>query len=62
MVLANTKFHGPSCVGEIKGEDHINDNYMSIVDIIRIGLISKASIDGNYNKGILGAHVVGKFL
>ncbi|CAO3689324.1 unnamed protein product [Rhizopus microsporus] len=46
-------------VGEIKGKDHAMDKYMSLVDLMRIGLIiSKGAIDSN--KGILGVYVVGK--
>ncbi|ORE19799.1 hypothetical protein BCV71DRAFT_282360 [Rhizopus microsporus] len=45
-------------VGEIKGKDHAMDKYMSLVDLMRIGLIiSKGAIDSN--KGILGVYVVG---
>ncbi|KAI8979874.1 hypothetical protein BDB01DRAFT_725487 [Pilobolus umbonatus] len=58
MELANTRFYGPSCVGEIKGEDKTNDQYLPIVDLMRIALMGKESIDRNYYSGILGIHVV----
>jgi hypothetical protein len=62
MALANTRFFGSSCIGEIKGEDQKNDNHKSVVDLVRIGLMSRDSINKNCNKGILGVHVVGKKL
>ncbi|CEI95140.1 hypothetical protein RMCBS344292_09339 [Rhizopus microsporus] len=48
-------------VGEIKGKDHAMDKYMSLVDLMRIGMIiSKGAIDSN--KGILGVYVVGLYV
>lgn len=62
MKLSHAKFDSPYCIGEVKGEDHINDNYLSAVDLARIGLMSKYSIDKYHHKGIIGVHVIGKIV
>lgn len=60
MNLDNAKYTTPFCIGEVEGEDHADDTHMAVVDLIRIRLMSKDSIDANCYKGVVGVHVFGK--
>jgi hypothetical protein len=46
----------------VKGEDKKNDLYDNLIDLIRIGQLSKSSIDSNFYNGVVGVHVVGKMI
>ncbi|KAL9538838.1 hypothetical protein MBANPS3_010640 [Mucor bainieri] len=45
MVLVDSNLEGPVCVGEVKGEDRINDTYLCAYDVIKIASFSKEAID-----------------
>jgi hypothetical protein len=47
MLLIDTEFVDPYCMGEAKGEDQNKSTYTLLIDIMRIGLLSKGFIDEN---------------
>ncbi|KAI8971056.1 hypothetical protein BDB01DRAFT_731101, partial [Pilobolus umbonatus] len=46
-------------IGEAKGEDQSKDVFEILLDLIRIGHLSKQSIDNNLYDAVVGIHVVG---
>ncbi|KAI8877587.1 hypothetical protein K501DRAFT_159736, partial [Backusella circina FSU 941] len=57
--LEDSCFIGPAVVGDVKGEDRKEDTHSCLVDLIRIGILSGASINSNKYNGVIGVHVVG---
>ncbi|GAA5807863.1 hypothetical protein MFLAVUS_001242 [Mucor flavus] len=57
--LIHSHYHGPSVVGDIKGENRKEDTHDCLVDLIRIGMISGSSINQNKYDGVVGVHIVG---
>lgn len=60
--LNNVVWNGPFAVGEVKGEDAKDDIHATLLDLIRIGRLSKQSIDSNFYEGVIGIHAVGRLL
>lgn len=62
MLLIESSLKGPTCVGEVKGEDRKDDTYLSAFDLLKIASFSKEAIDNKQYQGVLGVPVVGKLL
>jgi hypothetical protein len=60
--ILNISWCEPVAIGEVKGEDQSNDIFETLLDLIRIGHLSKQSIDNNLYDAVLGIHVVGRFI
>ncbi|RCH77773.1 hypothetical protein CU098_003549, partial [Rhizopus stolonifer] len=56
--LINTVYKDPSCIGEVKGEDKMDDKFMAAIDLIRLAMMSKEAIDKYNNKGIMNVQIV----
>ncbi|OAD07330.1 hypothetical protein MUCCIDRAFT_104250 [Mucor lusitanicus CBS 277.49] len=59
MLLIESSLKGPTCVGEVKGEDRKDDTYLSAFDLLKIASFSKEAIDNKQYQGVLGVPVVG---
>ncbi|EPB93090.1 hypothetical protein HMPREF1544_00164 [Mucor circinelloides 1006PhL] len=58
----NISWGPPVVIGEIKGDDAKDDLHASLLDLIRIGHISKKIIDIHHCDGVIGVHVVGNLV
>lgn len=54
-----SRFQGHVVVGDVKGEDRINDTHSCLIDLLRIGMLSGGSINQEKYDGIVCVHVVG---
>ncbi|KAI7905406.1 uncharacterized protein BX663DRAFT_549411 [Cokeromyces recurvatus] len=59
LAIVNVSWCEPVVVGEVKGEDRSNDVFDTLLDLIRIGHLSKQAIDNNLYDAVLGMHVIG---
>jgi hypothetical protein len=59
---SSSAFAGPFCVGEVKGEDQQKNIHALLVDLMRVAIICKDTIDEKNTVGILGVHICGNFL
>lgn len=62
LVLTGSTLDGPTCVGEVKGEDKRTDTYALAVNLMKIAIFSKEIIGFKQYQGVLSMHVIGKLI
>lgn len=45
-MLVDSKLDGPTCIGEVKGEDKRSNTYVLAISLMKIAIFSKETIDG----------------
>lgn len=58
----DSKYSVPISVGEVKGEHKMEDKHAILCDLMKLACFSEDIIDGSDYKGVLGIHVVGKYI